>query len=243
MGSSDPKGAVSAATRNSPGAPAESPVERRAVWETRRVSDRVHTGKLPQRTQPKPTPEGTARAHPIAGPRTGTTRTEPKAPASAGASGRHKEPGSRPASTCPAQPPSKSRAASPRDGERHHGVRKDNPSTASDQTGRGAALQCRATRHARETRRRPQPRHTNRCRATAATGCHKQGSTHISRRTTAQEQAPGNTQPTHHKTPARGGGVQAERAHKHKHLNTPARRGGAQPKPEPKHTHPHRTFQ
>ena len=42
MASSDPKGAVSASTQNSPGAPAESPVKRRTVRETRRVSDRVH---------------------------------------------------------------------------------------------------------------------------------------------------------------------------------------------------------
>ena len=43
MESSDPKGAVSASTRNSPGAPVESPVKRRTVQETGRVSDRVHT--------------------------------------------------------------------------------------------------------------------------------------------------------------------------------------------------------
>ena len=43
VASSDPKGEVSASTQNSPGAPAESPVERRTVRETRRVSDRVHT--------------------------------------------------------------------------------------------------------------------------------------------------------------------------------------------------------
>ena len=53
MASSDAKGAVSASTRNSPGAPAESPVERRMVRETRRVSDRPHTRKPPQRTQPQ----------------------------------------------------------------------------------------------------------------------------------------------------------------------------------------------
>ena len=53
LASSDPKGEVSASTRNSPGAPAESHVERRTVRETGRVSDRVHTSKLPQRTQPK----------------------------------------------------------------------------------------------------------------------------------------------------------------------------------------------
>ena len=43
LASSVPRGAVSASTRNSPGASAESPVERRTVRETRRVSDRVHT--------------------------------------------------------------------------------------------------------------------------------------------------------------------------------------------------------
>ena len=39
-------------------------------------------------------------------------------------------------------------------------------------------------------------------------------------------------------TPARSGGVQAERAHEHTHPNIPARSGGAQPHPEPKHAHP-----
>ena len=43
VASSDPKGEVLASTRNSPGAPAESPVERRTVRETGRVSDWVHT--------------------------------------------------------------------------------------------------------------------------------------------------------------------------------------------------------
>ena len=43
VASSDPKGVVSASTQNSPGAPAESPVRRRTVRETGRVSDRVHT--------------------------------------------------------------------------------------------------------------------------------------------------------------------------------------------------------
>ena len=38
VASSDPQGEVSASTRNSPGAPAESPVQRRTVRETRRVS-------------------------------------------------------------------------------------------------------------------------------------------------------------------------------------------------------------
>ena len=43
VASSDPKGDVSASTRNSPSAPAESPVERRTVQETGRVSDLVQT--------------------------------------------------------------------------------------------------------------------------------------------------------------------------------------------------------
>ena len=34
MVSSDTKGEVSASKQNSPGAPAEAPVERRMVWET-----------------------------------------------------------------------------------------------------------------------------------------------------------------------------------------------------------------
>ena len=88
---------------------------------------------------PRPTPEGPARDNPIAGHQTGTMRSEPSAPASAGASGRHNEPGSRPDSACPAQLPSKSGGESPRDGKMHHGVRKANRSTESDRTGRGAA--------------------------------------------------------------------------------------------------------
>ena len=88
---------------------------------------------------PRPTPEGPLRDNTIAGPRTGTTMSEPSAPASAGASGRHNEPGSRPASACPAQPPSEAGGASPLGGERHHSVRKADRSTESDWTGRGAA--------------------------------------------------------------------------------------------------------
>ena len=128
----NPKGAVSASTRNSPGAPAESPVERWAVRETGRVSDQVHTRQPPQRTEPKTDAGGTRQGQPHRGAPNGYDRSEPRSPASAGASGRYKEPGSRPASTCPAQPPRKSGGASPRDGERHHGVGKADRSTESD---------------------------------------------------------------------------------------------------------------
>ena len=108
MAPSDLKGEVSASTQNSPGAAAESPVERQTVQETGRVSDRVHTHQTTAahaaQDRSRRDPPGTALSR---DPRTGTTRSAPSALASAGVSGRHKEPGSRPASTCCAQPPSK----------------------------------------------------------------------------------------------------------------------------------------
>ena len=67
VASSDPQGEVSASTRNSPGAPAQSPVQRRTVRETRRVSDRVHTRQPPQRTQPKTNTGGTRQGQPHRG--------------------------------------------------------------------------------------------------------------------------------------------------------------------------------
>ena len=70
------------------------------------VTGSTHENKRSARS-PRLKPEGPARDNPIAGPRMGTKRSESSALASAGASGRHKEPGSRRASTCPAQPPSK----------------------------------------------------------------------------------------------------------------------------------------
>ena len=67
VASPKPNRAVSASTRNSPGAPAESLVERRAVRETGRVSDRVHSRKPPQRTQPKTDAGGTRQGQPHGG--------------------------------------------------------------------------------------------------------------------------------------------------------------------------------
>ena len=67
VASSHLKGAVSASTRNSPGALAESPVEQRTVRETGRVSDRVHTRQPPQRTQPKTNAGGTRQGQPHRG--------------------------------------------------------------------------------------------------------------------------------------------------------------------------------
>ena len=67
VASFDLQGKVSASTRNSPGAPAESPVERRTVRETGRVSDRVHTRQPPQRKQPKTGARGTRQGQPHRG--------------------------------------------------------------------------------------------------------------------------------------------------------------------------------
>ena len=62
-----------------------------------------------------------------------------------------------------------------------------------DRTRRGAPR--RGTRHAREARRQPQPRHTDRCQATTATGCCKprrlpQHGTNHGTRTGAKRQQP-----------------------------------------------------
>ena len=142
---------------------------------------------------PRPTPEGTARDNAIAGPRTGVTRSEPSAPPSAEASGRHNEPGSRPASTCPAQPSSKAGGASPRAGERHHGVRKTNRSIGIDRTGR------RAGHHAgpRGTPGRHAAGHNQGTQTGAKQqrppGAANPESAHNTQRTTAREQVPSNT--------------------------------------------------
>ena len=194
---------MSLSTRNSPGARTESPVGRQTVRETGRVSDRApHTSTHANQRSAcslRPTPEGPERDNYIAGPRTGTTRSGFSAPASAAASARHNEPGSRPASACPTQPPSKAGGASPRGGERHHGVGKSDQSTESDCAGRGAAHhpgppgmpERHAAGHNQRTRTGAKQRRPP--------GGAKQGSVHTTRRTTAQEQLPGNTKPTHHK--------------------------------------------
>ena len=129
--------------------------------------------ELPQRKQPPTDTGGTRQGQPHRGAKTGTTRSEPSVPASAGASGRHSEPVSQQVSTCPAQPPSKAGGNSCRDGERHHGDGNADQSTGSNWTRRGAAHQRRATSHAREARCHPQPRHKDRFQATTATGCRK----------------------------------------------------------------------
>ena len=166
----------------------------------------------------RPTPEGPARDNPIAGPRTGTMRSEPSAPASAGASSRHNEPGSQPASACPAQPPSKAGGASPRGGERHHGVVKADRSTQSERTGRGAAHRAGPTgtpeRHAAGHN---QPKQTG-AKQQRPPGARNPGSDHNTQRTTAPEQVPGNTKPAHHKP---GPGVVGYQRGAHTGTHTP----------------------
>ena len=243
MASLDPKGACGRSHETAPvHRPSPPSKDVRYRKPDALVTGSTHTDHRSARS-PRRTPEEPARDNPILGPRTGMTRSQPSNPASAGASVRHKAPGSRPASTCPAQPPSKSEGASPRDGRGHHSVGKADRSNESDRTCRGALHQRGAARHAREARRRPQPRHTDRCQATTTTGCRKPGQR--AQHATSHGTGTGaRQQPTHTpQTPARSGGVQAEHAHKHTHPNIPARSGGAQPKPEPKHTHPQRTPQ
>ena len=142
---------------------------------------------------PRTTPEGPARDNPIAGPRTGTTRSQPSAPSSARASGRHNEPSSRPASACPVQPPIKAGGASPWGGERNHSVGKADRSTESDRTRRGAA-------HHAGPRATPE-RHAAGHNQGTWTGANKQRppgaakpeSAHNTQRTTAREQVTSNT--------------------------------------------------
>ena len=73
----------------------------------------------------------------------------------------------------PRSPQVKPGGDSPRSGGRRHGDGKADRSTESDGTGRGAAHQRWARRHAKEARRRPKQRHEDRCQATTATGCRK----------------------------------------------------------------------
>ena len=163
--------------------------------ETGRVSDRVHTRSTHHRRarSPRRTPEGPARDNPIVRPGTGTTRTKPSVPASAGASGRHHDPGSQPASTCPAQPPNKSGGESSRVGKRHQGVEKANQSTESDRTRQGAA-------HHAGPQGRPE-RHAAGHNQGTRTGAKQQRppgaanpeSARNSQQTTAREQVPGST--------------------------------------------------
>ena len=173
-------------------------------------------------SSPRPTPEGPARDNPIAGPQTGTTRSEPSAPALAGASGRHNEPGSWPASACPAQPPSKSGGDSPRGGERHHGVGKADQSTESDRAGRGAA-------HHAVPRGTPERHAAGHNHGTRTGAKHQRppiaanpDSARHNHTTTAREAVPSNTQPGGERSPKRTHAAQeAQAASREAHRRKP----------------------
>ena len=76
---SDPGMEVCACTRKSRGAPANNPVERRMVEETRRVSLGFPTQNHRSACSQRQSPEGPASGKPTPGRRTGTMRSEPSA--------------------------------------------------------------------------------------------------------------------------------------------------------------------
>ena len=176
VASSDPKAEVSASTRNSPGALGKCPFKRQTVPEIGRASDRVIRGRTtaayaaqdrsrrdPPGTTPLPGPERVrrrARQAPLLrqGPAVGTMNPVPGRPPRA-----------------PRSNPVRPGAIAPWGGGRHHGDGKTSQSTEGDQTGRGAAHQPGATRHAREARDPPKPQHEDRCQATTATRCRTPG--------------------------------------------------------------------
>ena len=206
---------------------------------------------------PRPTQEGPASDNPITGPRTRMTQSEPGTRASAGASGRHNEPGCRPASAYPAQPASRGeRENAPRrqEGRLEHRERPDRTRRGAPTRGHKARQRgtpqatiltqgqvpsnnghrVPRTRAARTTRNEPQ--HRNRCQATA-----NPHTTNPSQewRGTAEIRTQTHTPTTH--TPARSGGVQEERAHQHTHIPTlKPRVAGRSRNPSPNtHTHAH----
>ena len=143
---------------------------------------------------PRPTPEGRARDNPIADPRARTTRSEPSAPASAGASGRHNDPVLSRPPRAPRSHPVKPGVEAPGMGKdtrasgKPTGARRATGPDETQRTTRGHEARQRGTPPARikahgqvpssngrrvpQTRRarttRYEPRHENRCQATPA---------------------------------------------------------------------------
>ena len=150
------------------------------------------------------------------------TQSEPSAPASAGASGRHIEPDSQPASTCTPQPPSKTGGEDLGARKRHPGVTKANQSTESDWTGRGTAHHAEP----RGTPERHAARHNQATRTVGRqqrpSGAANPDSAHNTQQTTAEEQVPGNTHPRHH-------GPQPEKARYRRRAHTNTNIGKPQP--------------
>ena len=193
VASSDPQGEVSASTGNSPGAPAQSPVEQRTVRETGRVSDRFHTRQPPQRTQPETGAGGTRQGQPHRGAPKGYDAERAQRPCLGGGQRQAQLARFSAGLRVPRAASQQSRGPSPWDGERHHGVGKADRSTESNRTERGAAHHAgprgtperHAAGHNRGTRTGAKPQ-----RPPGATNPESAHNTH---RTTAQEQVHSNT--------------------------------------------------
>ena len=144
---------------------------------------------------PRPKPEGPARDIPILGPRTGTTRSEPRVLASAGASSRQKEPGPRPASTCPTQPPSKAGATAPSLGEGTTATGR--PTRAPRATGPDESRRTNAAPRGTPERHAAGHNHGTRTGAKERQppGAANLGSVHNTQRTAAQEKVSGTAGP------------------------------------------------
>ena len=217
MAFSIPKEEVSASTPDSPGAPAESLVERQTARETGRVNDQVHTSQTTAtqaaQDRRRRDPQGTMPSH---GPQR-VQRGASAAPQRGQASGRHQEPVlCRPPGALRSGPVNLAASAPGR--RRHHGNRRANGRIESDRTGGGAAHQRRATRHASEARRRPRPRHRTRCQAITAAWCRKPGG-HAEHRTARDTN-------------------QGESSHTNTHSEQPGHnKGGGRAKPALQHTH------
>ena len=190
---------------------------------------------------PRPQPEGPAGDNFIAGPRTGTTRgSPPPLP--------RQRPQAGTKSPVLGRPPRAPRSRPANPGAQAPGVRKGNMASGQPTGAPTATGLDEARRTSAEPRGTPE-RHAAGHNQGTRTGAKQQrplgaanpSTTHNPQRTTAQEQVPGETQPTHRTLQP---GVAGDKpsacttTHTHTHRNTRARSGGAQPRPD-RNTHTH----
>ena len=217
MAFSDPQGAVSASTQNSPGALAESPVERRAGQETGRVSERVHTrqtttahaaqyrrqrdpaGRAPSRGPERvrrgvsPTPLTPQR--PAASTKSPVLGRPPCAPRSRPVNPRAQAPGMEKGTTALGKLTGAPRGTGPDEARRINVGPRGTPERHAAGHNQGTGTGSKQQRQL---------------------GAADPGSALNLQRMTAQEQVPGNTKPTHHKTePGKAGYKERERTHTH----------------------------
>ena len=201
VASSDREGEVSASTRNSPGAPAESPVERRTVRETGCVSDRVHTHQTtaaqaaqdrsqrdlpgttpsrgPERVRRGARPAPLPRQGPAAGTKSPVLGRPPRAPRSHPVKPGATAPGVGEGTTAMGQPTGAPRATRPDEARASNAGPQGTPQ-------RHAGGHNHGTRTGAKTQGPP--------------GAANPGSTHSTRRTAAQEKVPRTAGP-HARTP------------------------------------------